>query len=113
MISLTFAPALRIAASFRISGCGGVDLVVAIGADQQQVPHVRLGQQILEQVERRRVEPLQIVEEQRQRMLRPGEHADEAAEHQLEPPLRLLRLELGDRRLLADDERQFGDRGRP
>ena len=49
---------------------GGIDLVVPVGADQQQVLHIRLGQQILEQVERRRVEPLQIVEEQRQRMLR-------------------------------------------
>ena len=62
----------------------GSDLVVAIGADQQQVPQIRVGQQILEQVERRRVEPLQVVEEQRQRMLRPREDADEAPEHQLE-----------------------------
>ena len=90
----------------------GIDLVVAIGADQHQVPQVRPGQQILEQIERRRVEPLQIVEEQRQRMFRPGEDADETPEHQLETALRLLRLELGDRRLLADDELQFGDRGR-
>jgi hypothetical protein len=37
---------------------------------------IRTRQQILEQVERRRVEPLQIVEEQRERMLRPGEDAD-------------------------------------
>ena len=87
----------------------GIDLVVPIGADQQQVPHIRLGQQILEQVERRRVEPLQIVEEQRQRMLRPREDADEAPEHQLETALRVLRRKLRDRRLFADDELQFGD----
>ena len=71
----------------RISGCAGIDLIVPIGADQQQVLHVRLRQQILEQVERRRVEPLQIVEEQRQRMFRPREDADEAPEHQLETDL--------------------------
>ena len=47
----------------------GIDLVVAVGADQQQVAYLRPGQQILEQIERRRVEPLQIVEEQRQRMV--------------------------------------------
>ena len=87
----------------------GVDLVVPVGADQHQVLHIRLGQQVLEQVERRRVEPLQIVEEQRQRMVRPGEDADEPPEHQLETALRLLRLELRDRRLVADDELQFGD----
>jgi len=40
----------------------GIDFVVPIGADHQQLPHVRLGQQVGEHVERRRVEPLQIVE---------------------------------------------------
>ena len=38
---------------------GGIDLVVPIGADEQQVLHVGLGQQIFEQIERRRVQPLQ------------------------------------------------------
>ncbi len=94
-ISATFAPALLIASSLRISGWAAVDLVVAIGTDQQQVLHIRPGQQILEQIERRRVEPLQIVEEERQRMLRPGEHADEPPEHQLEAALRVLRRQLG------------------
>ena len=88
---------------------GGVDLVVPIGADQQQVLNVPLGQEILEQVERRRVQPLQVVEEERQRMFRCCEYADEATEHELKAPLRLLRLKLGDRRLIADDEVQFGD----
>ena len=71
----------------------GVDLVVAIGADQHQMPQLRPGQQILQQVERRRVEPLQIVEEEGKRMVRSGKDADESAEHELETTLRLLRLE--------------------
>ena len=50
----------------------GVDLVVPVSADQHQVLHIRLGQQILDQIEGGRVEPLQIVEEQCQRMLGPG-----------------------------------------
>src|SRR5271154_1275184 len=86
----------------------GVDLVVAVGADQHQMLQLRPGQQILEQVERRRVEPLQIVEEQDQRMFRKGEDADESAEHEVETALRLLRLELWDRRLVADDGLQLG-----
>ena len=48
----------------------GVDLVVPIGADEQQVSQVCLGQKILDEVERRRVQPLKIVEEERQRMFR-------------------------------------------
>ena len=100
---------MRIASSLRISGWAERDFVVPVGADQQQVPHIRLGQQVLEQIERRRIEPLQIVEEQGQRMLRPGEHAEEAPEDQLEASLRVLRRQLGHRRLLADDELQLGD----
>src|SRR5271166_5233896 len=76
---------------------GGIDLVGPIGADQQQMLNVRLRQQILDEVERRRVEPLKIVEEERQRMFCRCEDADEAPERALEAPLRLLRLKLGDR----------------
>src|SRR5208337_3216532 len=54
-------------------------------------------------------QPLKIVEEQRQRMLRPGEHSDEATEHELEPSARLLWRKFGNRRLLVNDEVQFGD----
>ena len=89
---------------------GSIDLVVAISADQQQVLHVRLGQEILEHIERCRIEPLQIVEEQRQRMFRLCEHPDESPKNQLEPPLRVLRRKFGNWRLLADDELEFGDK---
>src|SRR5258708_11555147 len=77
----------------------GIDLVVPIGADQQQVPQIRLGQKVLEQVECSRVEPLQIVEEQCQGMFRPREHANELPEYPLETPLGRLWREFGDRRL--------------
>src|SRR5580693_4076099 len=73
------------------------------------MPQIRPDQQILEQVEGRSVEPLQIVEKQRQRMFRPGEYANEAPENELEAALRLLRLKLRDRRLVSNDELQFGD----
>ena len=56
----------------------GIDLVIPIGADQQQMLQIRPSQQVLEKIERRHVQPLQIVEEERQWMLRPGEHAYEA-----------------------------------
>ena len=54
---------------------GGSDFVVAVGADQHEVLQIRTGQQILQKIKRHRVEPLQIIEEQRQWMLRPGEDA--------------------------------------
>src|SRR6266571_2595480 len=86
---------------------GGIDLVIPVSPDQHQMLHVRLGQQILQQVERCRVEPLQIVEEQRQRVLRPGEHSEKAPENQLKAALRVTGRQLRDRRLVADDELQL------
>src|SRR5260370_10663200 len=86
-----------------------IDLIVPVRADQHQVLQIRLGQHILEQVERRRVEPLQIVQKKRQRMLGPREDAEKPPEHQLETALCLLRRQLQDGRLLADQELQFGD----
>src|SRR5579863_5955969 len=85
----------------------GIDLVVPISADYHQVPQIRSSQQILQQVERRGAEPLQVVEEQGERMLRPGEYADKPCEHQLEAPLRVLGLKLRDGGLLSDDKFQF------
>ena len=88
---------------------GGIDLIVPIGADDQQVPHILAGQQILEQIERRRVEPLQVVEEQNERMFGPGEDADESPEHELKTPLRVLWREIRNGRRFSDDELQLGD----
>ena len=47
---------------------GRVNLVVTVRADQHQVMHVRLHQQILDEIKCRGIEPLQIVEEQRERV---------------------------------------------
>ena len=87
----------------------GTDLVVPIGADQQQVPHLRVRDQMLDEVERGGIQPLQIIEEQRERMLRRGERAKEAPEHQLKSVLRFLRRQVGNGRLFPDDELQFGN----
>src|SRR5262245_37954927 len=87
----------------------GIDLVVAVGADQQQVPQIRVGQQVFEQVERRGIEPLQVVEKERKRMLRPGKYTDETPEHEQETALRLLWLKCRDRWRLPNDQLQFGD----
>src|ERR1700674_4508885 len=86
---------------------GGINLVIPVSPNQHQMLHVRLGQQILQQVKRRRVQPLQIVEEQRQRVLRPGEHGEKAPENQLKAALRVMGWQLRDRRVGADAERQL------
>src|SRR5262249_30426854 len=88
---------------------GGSDFVVSVRSDQQQVSHIRLGQKILDKLERCRVEPLQIVEEQGQWMCRPREDTDESPEDQVEPALRVLWRKKRDRGLFSDDVLQFRD----
>ena len=61
----------------------GTDFVVPVRPDQQQMPYLRMRDQVLEEIDRRRIQPLQIVEEQRQRVLRPREHPEEAPENHL------------------------------
>src|SRR5262249_296715 len=85
----------------------GIDCVVPVSTDHHQVLHIRMVQQVLEQIERRRVKPLQVVEEQRQRVLRPREHTDKTPEHQLKTMLCVLRWKFGNRWLLSDDKLQF------
>src|SRR6478752_1642179 len=73
---------------------GGSDFVVAVGADQEQVRHFRMGEQVLEEVERCCIEPLQIVEEQCQGMVRAGEYVDKTPEYQLKSILSVLRRQI-------------------
>src|SRR5579864_417616 len=87
---------------------GGINLVVPVGADQHQMLHVRPGQQILHQIECCRVEPLQVVEEQCERMF-PCEYLDKSTEHQLEAALHVLWRKLRNRWLFSYDELQFGN----
>src|ERR1700730_15183891 len=88
---------------------GGSDFVVTIGTDQHEVLQIRPGQQILQQIERRRVEPLQVVDEERQWMFRLSEDADKPWKHQQETALCLLLLKLRDRWLFSDDQLQLGN----
>jgi hypothetical protein len=79
------------------------------GAAGHQVPHVRISNQVFEEFEGCGVQPLQIVEEQRKRVLRPSERAEESPEHQLEAVLRILRRQVWNGWLFPDDELDLGD----
>lgn len=76
----------------------GTNFVVAVSANQQQVLYIRPGQQILKQIERCCIEPLEIIKEQGERMFRPREYADESPEHQLKATLHVLWRQRGDLR---------------
>src|SRR5262249_9379444 len=84
-----------------------VDLVAAVGADQHEVSQLRARQKILQQIQGGRIQPLQVVEEQGQRMLASCEHADETTESEVEAALSQVCRNLGKGRLLADQEPQF------
>jgi hypothetical protein len=73
------------------------------------MPHFRVRDQVFKKLKACRVHPLQIVEEQRQRVLLPGERTEEPPEHQLEAVPRVLRRQVRNGRLLPDDELHFRD----
>jgi hypothetical protein len=87
----------------------GRHLVVAVGADDDEVAHLGVGQELLQQPEAPRVGPLEVVEEEREGVVPPREHPDEAPEDHAEPVLRLGRRQLGGRRLPPDDEGDLRD----
>src|ERR1700746_390047 len=87
----------------------GADLVVPVGPNKKQVPHLRVRDQVLEEVERRCIKPLQIVEEQRERVLLPCEYAEKPSENHLESVLRVLRRQVRDRWLSSDHHLQRGN----
>src|SRR5262249_20968289 len=83
------------------------DFVVAVGANEEKIAKFGPAQQVFQQIERRRVEPLQVIEEERQRMFRPREDVDKLPKYQLEAPLRVLWRKLRNQRRLSDDELHF------
>src|ERR1700689_1930238 len=86
---------------------GGSDLVVPVRSDQKQMLNLRMRDQVLDEIERRGIQPLQIVEEQRERMLLAREHAQEAPENHLEAVLRVLWWQIWNRRLFPDHKLEF------
>ena len=71
--------------------------------------HLRVRDQVLKELERRCIQPLQIVKKQRERVLLPREDAEEAPEHHLEAVLCVLWWQVRDRRLFSDRELQLGN----
>src|SRR5262249_41056536 len=88
-------------------GMSVIDFVVAIRADQHEVLQFGTCQQIFQQVEGCRIEPLQVVERERKWMLGPCEHADESPEYELEASLCVLGRKVWDRRLFPQYELQL------
>ena len=87
----------------------GVEFVGPVGANQQDVPHVRFCDQVLNDFEGRSIQPLQIVQEQRERTLWLGESAEEAPENHLESIPRLFGRQIRSRGLLPDNGGKLGD----
>src|SRR5215510_6594873 len=79
----------------------GSDFVIAVGADEEKIAKFGPTQQVFQEVECRRVEPLQVIKEECQRMFRPREDADKLPKYQLEAPLRVLWRKLRHRRRLS------------
>jgi hypothetical protein len=74
-------------------------LVVAVSTDEQQMAYVATGDEILDQRQGRRIEPLKVVDKNNQRVLWPREDVDETLKYQLKPKSGLRWRECSHRRL--------------
>ena len=83
--------------------------LLAKGADQEQPARVAVGREHLHQRQRRQIGPLQVVEEDRERLAGRQERAEEATEDVSEAGDRLSRARLGQRRLRAQDQLEVRD----
>jgi hypothetical protein len=54
------------------------DFVVSVGADEQEVAELRIDDEILEQFERGRIQPLQVIQEEREGMFGAGKNAEKS-----------------------------------
>jgi hypothetical protein len=88
---------------------GGVHLVAAIGADDQKPACALAGKEALEEVQRSRIDPLQIVDKDQEGVLWSGHTAEEAIEEVMDPILVLDAAQLGNLRLRAEDTLQARD----
>jgi hypothetical protein len=83
------------------------DLVVAVGPDPQDVRQLGVAREPLDQLERRGVAPLQVVEEDHGRVALAREGPDQRPKRRVEPVRRLGRRQLRDRRRIAEQARQL------
>ena len=80
----------------------GADLIVAVCANDQEVLDLRMEHQMLDKLHGRRVQPLQVVQEQHEGMPGAREYPEQAPEHGVEAILSVLRRHFLNGRLLAD-----------
>src|SRR5215469_10768835 len=65
--------------------------------------------EVLKEIECCRIQPLQIVEKQRERVLLPREDSEKTPKDHLEAVLRVLRWQIQDRRLWSNYKLEFGN----
>jgi len=87
----------------------GADFIVAKCADDQKVADIGVRYDVLQQLEGRGVEPLEIVQKDDERMLRSSEYAQKGSEYHVKTCLGFRGWKLHNRRLSTDDELELGD----
>ncbi|MNM84333.1 hypothetical protein D3C81_964210 [compost metagenome] len=87
----------------------GAHFVVAVRADDQHAALVARDHEQFDHPQGGRIGPLQVVEEQHQRVPGAGEYFDEAGEEAVQAQLGLCRRRRGHRVRRADDQRQLGN----
>ena len=90
----------------------GADLVGAIAGHEHEVRQAGVDGQRFQQLPRRRVGPLHVVEKEQQRRVARSEHGQQAADHEVQAAFGVARRHLGHVGLRPDECVQLGQRGR-
>src|SRR5580692_10853988 len=78
-------------------------LVGSVGANEHQVRYISPGYQIADEMKRRHVQPLQVIDEENEGPTRAGKGSDQPPEGDTETVQSILRRQIRQRRLSADD----------
>ncbi|MEH2583532.1 hypothetical protein V1281_005427 [Nitrobacteraceae bacterium AZCC 2161] len=87
----------------------GTHLVVSVRTDEQEILRLGARHQIFDKHERCRIEPLEIIHKNNERVVGAGKYADEALEYSLKSELRVQGRQCGDRWLWSDQDHKLGD----
>jgi hypothetical protein len=88
----------------------GAYLVVPVCTDEKEVSHFIVGDQVLEEIERRGVQPLEVVEEKREWVFWSGEDPKQPSEDHLKAVLCIPRRKLRHWRLFPHYEFKLGNK---
>ena len=102
-ISEIFAPVLPDRIQHQHHRMRGSDLVVPVGPNEEEMSQLRVSDEMLQKLNCRGIQPLQVVDEERERVLFLSTCGKKSSKYVVNTVPRFVGRKIRNRRLLADD----------